>query len=101
MATIDIYDISKNKVGVLELSEAVFNCEIKKHLIHDAVKTIARESSCRNRCRKKSLGSCGKWQRSRSVRRGQDRHVRVAAELLSILAVVLLLAHRLKHIIFP
>jgi large subunit ribosomal protein L4 len=38
MATIDIYDISKNKVGVLELSEAVFNCEIKKHLVHDAVK---------------------------------------------------------------
>jgi large subunit ribosomal protein L4 len=38
MATIDIYDISKKQVGVLELSEAVFNCEIKKHLIHEAVK---------------------------------------------------------------
>lgn len=38
MATIDIYDIKKNKVGEMELNESVFNCEVKEHLIHEAVK---------------------------------------------------------------
>jgi large subunit ribosomal protein L4 len=38
MATIDIYDIDKNKVGEMELSESVFNCEVREHLIHEAVK---------------------------------------------------------------
>lgn len=39
MATIDIYDIGKNRVGEMELSDEVFNCEVKEYLIHEAVKT--------------------------------------------------------------
>ena len=39
MATIDIYDIGKNRVGEMDLSDAVFNCEVKEYLIHEAVKT--------------------------------------------------------------
>ena len=39
MATIDIYDMGKNRVGEMELSDAVFNCEVKEYLIHEAVKT--------------------------------------------------------------
>lgn len=38
MATIDIYDIEKNKVGELALSDSVFNVEVREHLIHEAVK---------------------------------------------------------------
>jgi large subunit ribosomal protein L4 len=38
MATIDIYDIGKNRVGEMELSDTVFNCEVKEYLIHEAVK---------------------------------------------------------------
>ncbi len=38
MATIDIYDIDKNKVGEMDLDESVFNAEVKKYLIHEAVK---------------------------------------------------------------
>jgi large subunit ribosomal protein L4 len=38
MATIDIYDIEKNKVGQIDLDDNVFNVEIKKHLLHEAVK---------------------------------------------------------------
>jgi large subunit ribosomal protein L4 len=38
MATIDIYDISKTKVGKIDLDDNVFNAEIKKHLLHEAVK---------------------------------------------------------------
>lgn len=38
MATIDIYNITKQKVGEMELSDAVFNGEVKEYLIHEAVK---------------------------------------------------------------
>jgi large subunit ribosomal protein L4 len=38
MATIDVYSITKQKVGEMELSEAVFNDEVREYLIHEAVK---------------------------------------------------------------
>jgi large subunit ribosomal protein L4 len=38
MATIDIYDIRKNKVGEMELSDVIFNGEVKEYLIHEALK---------------------------------------------------------------
>jgi large subunit ribosomal protein L4 len=38
MATIDIFDIKKNKVGEMELDDSVFNGDVKEHLIHEAVK---------------------------------------------------------------
>lgn len=38
MAIIDVFDSMKNKVGELELSDAVFNTDVKEYLIHEAVK---------------------------------------------------------------
>lgn len=38
MATIDVYDIKKNKVGEMELSDVIFNGEVKEYLIHEALK---------------------------------------------------------------
>jgi large subunit ribosomal protein L4 len=38
MATIDVYSITKQKVGELELNDAVFNDEVREYLIHEAVK---------------------------------------------------------------
>jgi large subunit ribosomal protein L4 len=38
MATIDIFDIEKNKVGEIDLDDNVFNVEVKRYLIHEAVK---------------------------------------------------------------
>jgi large subunit ribosomal protein L4 len=38
MATIDIYDIDKNKVGEMDLNDEVFNVEVKEYLLHEAVK---------------------------------------------------------------
>ena len=38
MVTIDVYDIKKNKVGEMELSDTVFNTDVKEYLIHEAVK---------------------------------------------------------------
>jgi large subunit ribosomal protein L4 len=38
MATIDVYDVKKNKVGEMELSDTVFNSDVREYLIHEAVK---------------------------------------------------------------
>lgn len=38
MAIVDLFDINKKVVGQLELSDAVFNAEVKEYLIHEAVK---------------------------------------------------------------
>jgi len=39
MATIDVYDIGKNRVGEMEISDSVFNSDVKEYLIHEALKT--------------------------------------------------------------
>lgn len=38
MANIDIYNIKKQKVGEMDLSDTVFNTDVKEYLIHEAVK---------------------------------------------------------------
>jgi large subunit ribosomal protein L4 len=38
MATIDVFDMKKNKVGALELADSVFNADVKEYLIHEAVR---------------------------------------------------------------
>ena len=38
MAIIDVCDIKKQKVGELELNDAVFNDDVREYLIHEAVK---------------------------------------------------------------
>ncbi|MGA7828667.1 MAG: 50S ribosomal protein L4 [Geobacteraceae bacterium] len=38
MATIDLFDMKKNKVGVIDLDNSVFDAEIKEYLIHDAIR---------------------------------------------------------------
>ncbi len=38
MAIVDVFDINRKIVGQLELSDAVFNTDVKEYLIHEAVK---------------------------------------------------------------
>lgn len=38
MAKVDVYNISNKKVGEIELSDSVFNDEVREYLIHEAVK---------------------------------------------------------------
>lgn len=38
MATVPVYDMNRNKVGEIELNDAVFNAEVKEYLIHEAIK---------------------------------------------------------------
>jgi large subunit ribosomal protein L4 len=37
MATVDVYNLGKEKVGEFELADALFDAEVKEHLIHDTV----------------------------------------------------------------
>jgi large subunit ribosomal protein L4 len=37
MATIDVYDLERKKVGELDLSDEVFAAEVKEHLLHEVV----------------------------------------------------------------
>jgi len=38
MATIDVFDLAKNRVGEMEISDSVFNTEVREYLIHEALK---------------------------------------------------------------
>ncbi|WP_136516419.1 50S ribosomal protein L4 [Geomonas edaphica] len=38
MAKLDVFDIKKAKVGEIEVSDAVFNDDVREYLIHEAVK---------------------------------------------------------------
>ena len=38
MATVPVYDIEKNKVSDMELSDDIFNTEVKEYLIHEMVR---------------------------------------------------------------
>jgi large subunit ribosomal protein L4 len=38
MAQIDVFDIAKKKVGQMDISDDVFNADVKEYLIHEAVK---------------------------------------------------------------
>ncbi|MGE4344060.1 MAG: 50S ribosomal protein L4 [Geoalkalibacter sp.] len=38
MATVPVYDIEKNKVSDIELSDGIFNTEVKEYLIHEMVR---------------------------------------------------------------
>jgi large subunit ribosomal protein L4 len=38
MATIDVFDLAKKRVGEMELNDSVFNTEVREYLIHEALK---------------------------------------------------------------
>ena len=38
MATVDVYNMDKKQVGSIELSDAVFGCEVREHLLYAAVR---------------------------------------------------------------
>lgn len=38
MATIDVFDLNRTKIDVMNLSDEVFNTEVREYLIHEAVK---------------------------------------------------------------
>ena len=78
MATIDVFDLNKAKVDEINLSDEVFNTEVREYLIHEAVKI-----QLANR-------RAGTVAENPLNRRGLVELVRVVSGHLIILEVVLL-----------
>jgi large subunit ribosomal protein L4 len=60
MAKFDVYDLSKNKVGELELKDEVFAAEVNEHLFYEVVKAkLASDRSGTHAVKNRSLVSGG------------------------------------------
>ena len=60
MANVSVYNMEGNTVGTIELSDAVFGVEIKKHLVHQAViQQLANNRQGTQKAKTRSEGSGG------------------------------------------
>jgi large subunit ribosomal protein L4 len=60
MAKFDVYDLSKKKVGEIELSDEVFACKVNEHLFYEVVKAkLASDRSGTHAVKNRSLVSGG------------------------------------------
>lgn len=79
MAVAELLDIKGEKVGEVEIKDAVFNCEVKPHLIHDVVKmqlANRRRGTVRTKTRKDVSGGGRKPYKQKgtgNARRGTSR----------------------------
>jgi large subunit ribosomal protein L4 len=75
MATIDVYNLKREKVGSLELSDEVFATEVKEHLFYDVVKAQLASRRQGTQCAKNRSavsGSTKKMYKQKGT--GQARH---------------------------
>ena len=75
MPKVDVYDLNNEKVGELELSDAVFGAEVNEHLLYEACATTWRASEADGKTK-----NAGKWRvRARSCGGRRARAGRVSA----------------------
>jgi len=75
MPTADIYDIEKNKVSEIELSEAVFGAEVNEAVIHEVVKmqmASRRQGTSSTKCRHDVSGGGKKPWRQKGTGRARS-----------------------------
>ncbi len=75
MALVDVLNIEGAKVGEVEISDAIFNCEVKPHLIHDVVKmqlTNRRSGTASVKTRKEVRGGGKKPFRQKGTGRARQ-----------------------------
>lgn len=75
MALVDVLNTEGAKVGEVEISDAVFNCEVKPHLIHDVVKmqlTSRRRGTASVKTRKEVRGGGRKPYRQKGTGRARQ-----------------------------
>jgi large subunit ribosomal protein L4 len=80
MATIDVYDLKKKKVGSLELDDAVFGAEVNEALLYDVVKAqlaSKRKGTHDTKVRSEVSGSTKKIYRQKGT--GRARHGSIRA----------------------
>jgi large subunit ribosomal protein L4 len=75
MALVDVLNIEGAKVGEVEISDTVFNCEVKPHLIHDVIKmqlTNRRSGTASVKTRKEVKGGGKKPYRQKGTGRARQ-----------------------------
>ena len=75
MATIDVYNLKREKVGTLDLSDEVFAAEVKEHLFYEVVKAqlaSKRQGSATAKNRSAVSGSTKKMYKQKGT--GNARH---------------------------
>jgi large subunit ribosomal protein L4 len=79
MPNVDIYDLKNQKVGEVELSDAVFGAEVNEHLLYESVRhylASARSGSAKTKNRWEVAGSGKKLWRQKGTGRARIGSVR-------------------------
>lgn len=80
MATIDVYNLKREKVGTLDLSDEVFGAEVKEHLFYEVVKAqlaSKRQGTASAKNRSAVAGSTKKLYKQKGT--GRARHGSIRA----------------------
>ena len=79
MPIVDVFDLSNNKVGDLDLADAVFGAEVKEHLIYESVRhymACRRQGSASTKTRAQVAGSGKKLWRQKGTGRARMGSIR-------------------------
>jgi large subunit ribosomal protein L4 len=82
MATLDVINLSGEKVGEIELADAVFSAPVKEHLLHEVVvaqRAARRSGSASTKGRSEVRGSTRKVYRQKGT--GRARHGSIRAPI--------------------
>jgi large subunit ribosomal protein L4 len=84
MATIDVYNLKREKVGTLDLSDEVFATEVKEHLFYEVVKAqlaSRRQGTASAKNRSAVAGSSKKLYKQKGT--GRARHGSIRAPIFA------------------
>jgi large subunit ribosomal protein L4 len=79
MPTVDVYDLNNQKVGELELSDAVFGAEVNEHLLYESVRhhlAGLRRGTAKTKVRREVAGSGKKLWRQKGTGRARIGSIR-------------------------
>lgn len=79
MAKVDVFDLNNNKVGELELSDAVFNAPVNEHLLYESVRHYLagqRRGTAKTKVRAEVAGSGKKLWRQKGTGRARMGSIR-------------------------
>jgi large subunit ribosomal protein L4 len=79
MAKVDVFDLNNNKVGELELADAVFNAPVNEHLLYESVRHYLagkRRGTAKTKVRAEVAGSGKKLWRQKGTGRARMGSIR-------------------------
>jgi len=79
MAKVDVFDLNNNRVGELELADAVFNAPVNEHLLYESVRHYLagqRSGTAKTKVRREVAGSGKKLWRQKGTGRARMGSIR-------------------------